>query len=61
MFDKSRLVIFIHLLLLGRHPLTEKLVETFIPNDTHMGLLEGRVQVITGVVQQLQERPATTC
>ncbi|MEW5317629.1 MAG: hypothetical protein WDW38_008911 [Sanguina aurantia] len=32
----------------GRHPLTEQLVETFIPNDTHMGQSEARVQVITG-------------
>ena len=36
------------LLRAGRHPLTEMLVDRFIPNDTHMGAESGRVQVVTG-------------
>lgn len=32
----------------GRHPLTEMIVDAFIPNDTHMNEDQGRIQVITG-------------
>lgn len=32
----------------GRHPLAEILVDSFIPNDTHMGADAGRLHVITG-------------
>lgn len=29
----------------GRHPLTEMVVDSYIPNDTHMSESEGRAQV----------------
>lgn len=32
----------------GRHLLTEQLVDTFIPNDTHMAAGEARIQVRGG-------------
>jgi hypothetical protein len=36
------------LLLAGRHPLAEVVVDTFIPNDTLMQAEQARVHVITG-------------
>lgn len=32
----------------GRHPMTEQIVESFIPNDTRLSHREGCIQVITG-------------
>jgi hypothetical protein len=32
----------------GRHPLSELVVDRFIPNDTHMGQDSSRVHIITG-------------
>ncbi|EFN56890.1 hypothetical protein CHLNCDRAFT_144556 [Chlorella variabilis] len=32
----------------GRHLLTEQLVDTYIPNSTHMQAGQGRIQVVTG-------------
>ena len=36
----------------GRHPLTEALVDTFIPNDTHMNAGDSRVHLVTGKYDQ---------
>lgn len=33
----------------GRHVLTEMLVDTYIANDTDMGISSGRVHVVTGL------------
>lgn len=40
----------------GRHVLTELVKDPFIPNDTHMELTAGRIQVLLQLQLQSQKR-----